>query len=153
MLEILSRGVARYFGSGPVSGIAGLSGESSALALAPLALGDGGASFDPVFLVCGMAVLSAGLVVLHAAHTLPRQQAAVRIDQPATQAKRLYTAEEALAERSRLRGDTAVLVDALAEAAATFYAIAGQLPAEASERAVQRADDLRELVWMNRAGA
>lgn len=152
MLDIVSRRVARYFESGSFSSLAKLSGHGSAFALAPLAVGDGGTRFDPVFLVCGMAVLSAGLVVLHAAHTLPRT-ATVRVSSAALEEKHLYTAEEALAERSRLRGETSVLVDALAEAAATFYAIAGQLPAEASERAVQRADDLRELVWMNRAGA
>ena len=152
MLEILSRRLARHVGSGSVPGIAGLSGHSSALALAPLALGDGGATFDPVFLVCGMAVLSAGLVVLHAAQTLPRQ-AAIRVATAGTEAKRLYTAEEALAERGRLAGETDLLVDALAAAAATFYALAGQLPADASERALQHADDLRELVWLNRAGA
>ena len=147
MLDIFSRSVVRIFAGGNPLGP--ISAHLPFFAAAPLAIGDGGASFDPVFLTCGLAVLSAGLVVLHAAHTLPRQVLAVRT---ATEDGRLYTAEEALAERARLRGDTSVLVDALAEAAATFYALAGQLPAEASERAVQRADDLRELVWMNRAG-
>lgn len=149
MFEVVSRRLARQVASGGFSRLVSLGGQAPALALAPLAIGDGAAKFDPVFLVCGMAVLSAGLVVLHAAQTLPassRQLAAA----PAT--RRLYTAEEALAERRRLSGETDVLVDALASAAATFYALAGQLPREASERAVQSADDLRELVWMNRAG-
>lgn len=148
MLDILSRSVARIFASGTSLGSLGT--QVPLLAAAPAAIGDGGANFDPVFLTCGLAVLSAGLVVLHAANTLPKQAAVRAVTGRET--RRLYTAEEALAERSRLRGETSVLVDALAEAAATFYAIAGQLPAEASERAVQRADDLRELVWLNRAG-
>lgn len=147
MLDILSRSVARIFASGKPLGPIGT--QLPLFAAAPAAIGDGGTNFDPVFLTCGLAVLSAGLVVLHAANTLPKQAARAVTGR---ETRRLYTAEEALAERSRLRGETSVLVDALAEAAATFYAIAGQLPAEASERAVQRADDLRELVWMNRAG-
>lgn len=97
-----------------------------------------------------MAVLSAGFVVLHAAHTLHLQP--VRIVSVVSGQKHLYTAEEALAERGRLAGETDVLVDALAGAAAAFYAIAGQLPVDASERVVRKADDLRELVWMNRGG-
>lgn len=146
MLAIPSRLRARIF---PGGGSPLLSGSHFALpAIGPAAIGER-TSFDPVFLVCGFAVLSAGLVVLHAAHSLPRQAfATVTAVAPATHR---YTAEEALAERARLRGDTSVLVDALAEAAATFYAIAGELPREASERAVQRADDLRELVWQNRS--
>mgnify|MGYP000882270688 CR=1 FL=1 len=148
MLDMFTRSVARLFPSGSTFG--SLGAQFPLLAAAPAALGDGGASFDPVFLTCGLAVLSAGLVVLHAANTVPKQ--AVARVATGRETRRLYTAEEALAERSRLRGETSVLVDALAEAAATFYAIAGQLPAEASERAVQRADDLRELVWQNRAG-
>lgn len=145
MLDFVSRAMARISPRG--SALHPVRTQLSLLAAAPLAVGDGGSSFDPVFLTCGLAVLSAGLVVLHAANTLPRQALATR----AVSDRRVYTAEEALAERARLRGDTSVLVDALAEAAATFYAIAGQLPREASERAVQRADDLRELVWQNRA--
>ncbi|MFN8616700.1 MAG: hypothetical protein U0837_06355 [Dehalococcoidia bacterium] len=148
MLDILSRSMARIFASG--NRIGPLGTQFPLFAAAPAAIGDGGTNFDPVFLTCGLAVLSAGLVVMHAANTLPRQ--AVARAATGRETRRLYTAEEALLERDRMRGETSVLVDALAEAAATFYAIAGQLPAEASERAVQRADDLRELVWLNRAG-
>jgi len=102
---------------------------------------------EPVMLVCGLAVLSAGLVVLKAAQTV---QPALT---PATVRVRAMTADEAMAERSRMAGETDVLVEALASAAATFYAIAGHLPRDVSERVVGRADDLRELVWLNRGDA
>lgn len=137
---------ARYFEGGTT--FPWINGAAP-FAVAPLAAGDGGANFDPVFLICGMAVLSAGLVVLHAAHSLRPQFAPVAAT---TNGSRKYTAEEALAERGRLAGETDVLVDALAAAAATFYAIAGRLPSEDSARALARADDLRELVWINRGG-
>ncbi len=150
MFEFLLGRVARHFESASWPRLAGLRGHGSLMAVAPLAVGEGSATFDPVFLICGMAVLSAGLVVLHAAHTLLPQP--VRVARAASQPKHLYTAEEALAERGRIAGETDVLVDALAAAAADFYAIAGQLPLDTSERVVRRADDLRELVWMNRGG-
>lgn len=150
MFEFLFGRVARRFASGPLPRMASLSGYGSVFAVSPLAVGDGAQTFDPVFLTCGLAVLSAGLVVLHAAHTL--RPGPARVASAAAQPKRLYTAEEALAERGRLAGETDVLVDALASAAAAFYAIAGQLPVDASERVVRRADDLRELVWLNRGG-
>jgi hypothetical protein len=148
MFRILARRLSSALEAGARCGAGN---QISLMALAPLAIDTSPRSFDPTFLVCGMAVLSAGLVVLHASRTLgPGLAPVAKVQHPA---KRLYTAEEALAERGRLAGQTDVLVDALATAAATFYAIAGQLPADASERALQRADDLRELVWMNRAGA
>lgn len=150
MFEFLSGRMARRFESGTWPRVVGFGGHGTVLGFAPLAVGDGSPNFDPVFLVCGLTVLSAGLVVLHAAHTLRPQT--IRVGSPASQPKHLYTAEEALAERGRLAGETDVLVDALAGAAAAFYAIAGQLPVDASERVVRRADDLRELVWMNRGG-
>lgn len=145
MLDVFARRAARIF---PCGSTRSHHSQFALLAAAPATAGTGGAGFDPVFLVCGLAVLSAGLVVLHAAQSLPRRAPAMAL---AGESRRLFTADEALAERDRLR-ETSVLVDALAEAAATFYAIAGQLPQDASERVVQRADDLRELVWQNRTG-
>ena len=63
---------------------------------------------------------------------------------------RVYTAEEALAEREVRASDRELLLGALAGAAETFYSIAGHLPREASDLALGKADDLRELVWLNR---
>ena len=104
---------------------------------------------DPVFFLSGMAVLSAGLVVLRAAHAA--QRVVVRaVPAAAIEPRRRYTAEEALAERAWRAGDREVLLNALATAAETFYASAGHLPRDASDRALGKADDLRELVWMNR---
>ena len=128
---------------------------------------------DMVLFVSGMAVLSAGLVVLRTAHAnerplarmAPARVAAVgakrlytaeealaeRETRTATaSSRRLYTAEEALAERQVRASDREVLLGALAAAAETFYSIAGHLPRDASDRALGNADDLRELVWLNR---
>jgi hypothetical protein len=121
------------------------------LAVAPLAgLGARESAPDPVFMLSGMAVLSAGLVVLRAAHGVQRTVTRVRLV-AAPEQRRVYTAEEALAEREFRAGDREVLISALAAAAETFYSIAGHLPREASDRALGKADDLRELVWMNRS--
>lgn len=126
--------------------------SSNAYSFAPLAgISARDSSVDPVFFVSGMAVLSAGLVVMRAAHgAAAMAPAAVSAREPARETRR-YTAEEALAEREVRMGDREVLLNALAAAAETFYSIAGHLPRDASDRALGRADDLRELVWMNRA--
>ncbi len=123
----------------------------------PLAgFGDGAGQLNPVFFLSGLAVLSAGLIVLRAAHPGARVIAPTSTVKEAV-ARRLatpagpLTAEEALAERRRAAGDTGVLIDALAAAASTFYAIAGQLPGDVSAQVVRKADDLRELVWLNRS--
>lgn|GEM_PF-5362258 len=122
-----------------------------AFVIAPLAGGARDASPDPVFFLSGMAVMSAGLVVLRAARDAQRPVARAVVPPHRLAPKRLYTADEALAEREWRAGDREVLLHALATAAETFYSIAGQLPREASDRALGKADDLRELVWLNRA--
>ena len=107
---------------------------------------------DPVFFLSGLAVFSAGLVVLRAArgaqHTVAATVPVTAATVP-TPAK-VYTAEEALAEREGRSSDRELLLGALAGAAETFYSIAGHLPREAADRALGEADDLRELVWLNR---
>ena len=107
---------------------------------------------DPVFFLSGLAVFSAGLVVLRAARSV--QQPIVRTVEvtptAATAPAKVYTAEEALAEREVRASDRELLLGALAGAAETFYSIAGHLPREASDLALGKADDLRELVWLNR---
>ena len=135
--------------------VSGLS--QNAFAIAPLAAGlsTGHNSLDPSMFISGMAVLSAGLVVLRAAQTpTPRPRlvpAAVPVSTAEMVATRRYTAEEILAQREVRLGDREVLLNALATAAETFYSIAGHLPRDASDRALGKADDLRELVWLNRA--
>ena len=108
---------------------------------------------DLVFFLSGLAVFSAGLVVLRAARGAPqtvfRTVAATPPAAAAVPAK-IYTAEEALAERELRASDRELLLGALAGAAETFYSIAGHLPREASDLALGKADDLRELVWLNR---
>ena len=124
-----------------------------AFAFAPLAGGAREAAPEPVFFLSGMAVLSAGLVVLRAARDARPRPARVDggFELPAHRLpKRVFTAEEALAERDWRARDREVLLQALATAAETFYSIAGHLPRDASDRALGKADDLRELVWMNR---
>ena len=120
--------------------------------LAGLSASDNG--FDPVLFVSGMAVLSAGLVVLRAAHGQQALARSNRAAAPAASARvqpgRKYTADEVFAERELRAGDREVLLSALSAAAETFYSIAGHLPRDVSDRALGRADDLRELVWMNR---
>lgn len=131
--------------------------SSNAFGFAPLATGlsarDG--SLEPVMFVSGMAVLTAGLVVLRAAQTVALKTAVapVRADMrmPQSAGVHRYTAEEVLAQREIRLGDREMLLNALATAAETFYSIAGHLPREASDRALGKADDLRELVWLNRA--
>jgi hypothetical protein len=116
---------------------------------APLAgLGARDGSPDPVFFLSGMAVLSAGLVVMRAAHGAVPAAARPPV---AVSAGRVAVAERAVAEPAWRPGDREVLLDALATAAETFYAIAGHLPRDASDRALGKADDLRELVWLNRS--
>jgi hypothetical protein len=127
---------------------AGHSGQ--ALAIAPLAGGARDASPDPVFFLSGMAVLSAGLVVMRAARDSKRTAATFVVPAHRLAPRQVYTAERALAEREWRAGDREVLIHALATAAETFYSIAGHLPREASDRALGKADDLRELVWLNR---
>lgn len=130
---------------------------SNAYAFAPFAAGlsSGNNSLDPSMFISGMAVLSAGLVVLRAAHSeSPGRRfapAAMPVPVSALVSSRRYTAEEILAQREVRMGDREVLLNALASAAETFYAIAGHLPRDASDRALGNADDLRELVWLNRA--
>lgn len=128
-----------------------------ALSFAPLAgLSARDSAFDPVLFISGMAVLSAGLVVLRASHA-PQAVATPNWAAPAPvvaaprapQAKK-YTADEALAERELRASDREVLLSALAAAAETFYSIAGHLPRDVSDKALGKADDLRELVWLNR---
>ncbi len=105
--------------------------------------------------ISGMAVLSAGLVVLRAAQMPNSRPRAVAVAAPVREAEvvapRRYTAEEILAQREVRMGDREILLNALATAAETFYSIAGHLPRDASDRALGKADDLRELVWLNRA--
>ncbi len=107
---------------------------------------------DPVFFLSGLAVFSAGLVVLRAARGTEQAVATIVSVSPATasSAAGVYTAEEALAEREVRASDREFLLRALAGAAETFYSIAGHLPREASDLALGKADDLRELVWLNR---
>ena len=128
-------------------------GSRFSFAVSPLAgVGNRTDSLDAALFVSGLAVLSAGLVVMRAA----RLPAVAPVASPQREAehsavaRRLYTAEEALAERAIRAGDREVLLDALAQAASTFYSIAGHLPGDVSETAVRKADDLRELVWINR---
>ncbi|MGE3076414.1 MAG: hypothetical protein AB7N24_11070 [Dehalococcoidia bacterium] len=136
-----------------VSGI-----SQNAFAFAPLAAGlsSRDSSLDPTMFISGMAVLSAGLVVLRAAQVPPPRArvatvapAVVNADQVIE--RRKYTADEVLAQREVRMGDREVLLNALATAAETFYSIAGHLPRDASDVALHKADDLRELVWLNRA--
>jgi hypothetical protein len=137
MLSLIARVPARYsFLSQYSAGVGPLAG-----------LGARETAPDPVFFLSGMAVLSAGLIVLRAAHGA--QRTVFRTAQPLV-ARRLYTAEEALAEREVRASEREVLLGALAAAAETFYSIAGHLPRDASARALGKADDLRELVWLNR---
>jgi hypothetical protein len=102
---------------------------------------------DPFLFVPGLMFLSAGLLVLHSA----RQPSPARAAVDAVISRRL-TAAEALQQRKSRAGEREVLIDALAAAAATFYSIAGELPVDVSHTVLRRADDLRELVWLNRAG-
>ncbi|MGE0600235.1 MAG: hypothetical protein AB7J35_13885 [Dehalococcoidia bacterium] len=132
--------------------------SQNAFAFAPLAAGLSSRdnSLDPTMFISGMAVLSAGLVVLRAAQVpapRPRTVATASTVVNAEQVieRRKYTAEEVLAQREVRMGDREVLLNALATAAETFYSIAGHLPRDASDKALHKADDLRELVWLNRA--
>lgn len=110
-----------------------------AFAFAPLAGGARDTAPDPVFFLSGMAVLSAGLVVLRAA----RDSRRVVLRTVPSVVRPLHASVD---ERDR-----EMLLHALATAAETFYSIAGHLPRDASDRALGKADDLRELVWLNRS--
>ncbi len=127
-----------YFGSTAT-------GEASkAWSFAPLAgtFGSRTDNLDPVLFASGMAVLSAGLVVLRAA----------RGEQTHPSRPTLRPSIQTGPQGQHSPGDRELLLDALASAAGTIYSIAGHLPGDASARAVRNADDLRELVWMNRGG-
>jgi len=120
-----------------------------ALSAAPLAeFGNRTENLDPVLFLSGIAVFSAGLVVMRAARFAQEQgPQAVRRTAP--------SADPQSAATTKLEGVTQahereVLLEALAGAASTFYSLAGALSGEASARAVRKADDLRELVWLNR---
>ena len=117
-----------------------------AVGVGPLVgIGTRESSPDPVFFVSGMAVLSAGLVVMRAARS---SQRIVGRSMTVPSASLRFDPIQSAALRA---GEREVLIGALAAAAETFYSIAGHLPRDASERALCSADDLRELVWLNQA--
>jgi len=120
-----------------------------ALSAAPLAeFGNRTENLDPVLFLSGIAVFSAGLVVLRAAR-FAQEQAPQTVRRMAQSAALQSAATTKLAEVTQA-DEREMLLEALAGAASTFYSLAGVLPGEASARAVRKADDLRELVWLNR---
>jgi hypothetical protein len=121
-----------------------------ALSAVPLAeFGNRTENLDPVLFLSGIAVLSAGLVVMRAARFAQEQapQGVRRMPRSTTLQSAASPQPEAGIRQAQERE---VLLEALAGAASTFYSLAGVLPGEASARAVRKADDLRELVWLNR---
>lgn len=128
-------------------------GARFSFAAAPLAgVGNRADNLDFVLFASGLAVLSAGLIVLRAARLPAVEPVGIPLPKPMAPApgQRALTADEALAARAIRASDRELLLDALAQAATAFYSIAGHLPGDVSEAAVRKADDLRELVWINR---
>lgn len=119
-----------------------------ALSAVPLAeFGNRTENLDPVLFLSGIAVFSAGLVVLRAARfAQEKAPQAVRRTAPSADPQSAATKLEGVTQAH----EREVLLEALAGAASTFYSLAGALSGEASARAVRKADDLRELVWLNR---
>ena len=121
-----------------------------AMAAAPLAeFGNRTENLDPILFLSGIAVLSAGLVVMRAARfareRVPRIASEMAQGMAWPEAAGAPFGEPGSGARER-----EVLLEALAGAASMFYSIAGALPRDASVQAVRKADDLRELVWLNR---